>query len=71
MCLISPRFLQKREMRVQRDGIFLSLSDLSLLSYWDGEKVSLTGMFVENFKEGLSGIPIAQSGFSFGIWLRT
>jgi hypothetical protein len=31
------RFLQHREMRVQRSGIFLSSSDFSLLSSWGGE----------------------------------
>jgi hypothetical protein len=43
-------FLRNREMRVQRDGIFVSSSNVSLLSYGAGEKVSLTKIFVENLK---------------------
>ena len=44
------RFLQKIAMRVQRSGIFVSSSDVSLLSSWGGEKVSLPEIFVKNFK---------------------
>ena len=43
-------FLQNIEMRVQSYGIFLSISDFSLLSYWGGEKVFFTKIFVKNLK---------------------
>jgi hypothetical protein len=71
MCLISPCFLQNREIRIQNYGIFVSVSDFSLFSSGDGENVSLPHVFVENFKEGLSGMPLAHSGSIFGIRLGT
>jgi hypothetical protein len=43
-------FLQNIDRRVQRDGIFVSINDFSLLSYGGGEKVALLRMSVGNFK---------------------
>jgi hypothetical protein len=42
--------LQNIEMRVQRDGIFVSISDVSLLSSWDWEKLSPLRLSVDNLK---------------------
>ena len=35
------RFLQHREISVQRDGIFVSINDSSLLSFWGGKTYPL------------------------------
>jgi hypothetical protein len=71
MCLISPCFLQIREIRVQNYGIFVSISDFSLFSFGGRETVFLPNVFVENFKEGLSGMPLAHFSPIFGIRLGT
>jgi len=64
-------FLQNREMRVQSYGIFVSISDFSLFSSGGRENVSFPNVFVGNFKEGLSGMPLAHSRSIFGIRLGT